>query len=80
MENNSKFKIKHSSLQSIGIIICKDKERTTVEYALKDSHQPIGVAIYKLTEDLPQNYKQLLPTAKEIEENLDIIFERELEV
>ena len=63
---------------SIGIIICKEKKRTTVEYALKDSYQPIGVATYKLTDNLPQNYKHLLPTAKEIEENLNIIFEKEV--
>ncbi|MDY0320125.1 MAG: PDDEXK nuclease domain-containing protein [Arcobacteraceae bacterium] len=55
---------------SIGIIICKEKKRTTVEYALKESNQPIGVATYKLTESLPNDLKGLLPTAKEIEERL----------
>ena len=38
---------------SIGIIICKEKKRTTIEYALKESNQPIGVTTYKLTELLP---------------------------
>ena len=56
---------------SIGIIICKEKKRTTVEYALKDSNQSIGVATYALTETLPQNMKDFLPTAKEIEERLN---------
>ena len=56
---------------SIGIIICKDKKRTTVEYALKESNQPIGVATYKLTESLPNSFKGLLPTSKEIEERLN---------
>jgi predicted nuclease of restriction endonuclease-like (RecB) superfamily len=55
---------------SIGIIICKEKKRTTVEYALKDSNQPIGVATYTLTETLPQYMKGLLPTSKEIEGRL----------
>ena len=55
---------------SIGIIICKEKKRTTVEYALKDSNQPIGVATYTLTETLPNEMKGLLPTSKEIEERL----------
>ena len=32
---------------------CKDKNRTTVEYALKNTNQPMGVATYKLTESLP---------------------------
>jgi len=56
---------------SIGIIICKEKKRTTVEYALKDSSQPIGIATYALTEILPQNMKDFLPTTKEIEERLN---------
>ncbi len=55
---------------SIGIIICKEKKRTTVEYALKDSNQPIGVATYKLTESLPHELKGLLPSSKDIEEKL----------
>ncbi|MEA3386971.1 MAG: PDDEXK nuclease domain-containing protein [Patescibacteria group bacterium] len=55
---------------SIGIIICKEKKRTTVEYALRDSNQPIGVSTYKLTESLPNNLKGLLPTVEEIEDRL----------
>ena len=62
---------------SIGIIICKEKKRTTVEYALKDSTQPIGVATYKLTESLPNSLKGLLPTSKEIEERLINLMEDE---
>lgn len=38
---------------SIGIILCKGKSRTIVEYALKDTKKPIGVSAYKLTEKLP---------------------------
>ena len=38
---------------SIGIIVCKEKNRTIVEYALKESHQPIGVATYRLSKELP---------------------------
>jgi len=55
---------------SIGIIICKDKKRTTVEYTLKETNQPIGVATYKLSKDLPQELQEYLPTASEIEKNL----------
>lgn len=60
---------------SIGIIICKEKKRTTVEYALKGSNQPIGVATYTLTETLPKNMKGLLPTSKEIEEGLSSLLD-----
>jgi len=42
---------------SIGIIICKDKERTIVEYALKSSDKPIGVATYTLHDSLPENLR-----------------------
>lgn len=55
---------------SIGIIICKNKNKTIVEYALKNTTNPIGVANYTLTSTLPRAYKKLLPSAKEIEENL----------
>ena len=55
---------------SIGIIICKSKSKTIVEYALKKTSNPIGIASYTLTETLPKEYKNLLPSPKEIEERL----------
>lgn len=64
---------------SIGIIICKEKKRTTVEYALKDSNQPIGVATYRLTESLPSEFKDLLPTPSEISQRLGNLLESEKE-
>jgi len=63
---------------SIGIIICKDKKRTTVEYALKESNQPIGIATYKLTESLPNDLKGLLPTPAEISNRLELLLESEI--
>jgi len=62
---------------SIGIIICKEKKRTTVEYALKDSNQPIGVATYMLTESLPSELKGLLPTPEEISKRLELLLKEE---
>jgi predicted nuclease of restriction endonuclease-like (RecB) superfamily len=58
---------------SIGIIICKNKKRTVVEYALKDSTKPIGVATYRISTDLPDNMKSLLPSAEEIAERLELL-------
>ncbi|MCF8254366.1 MAG: PDDEXK nuclease domain-containing protein [Bacteroidia bacterium] len=55
---------------SIGIIICKGKNKTIVEYALRSTTSPIGVSNYKLTETLPKEYKNLLPTPQEIENKL----------
>lgn len=55
---------------AIGIIICKSKDKTVVEYALKSSVQAIGVATYSLTPHLPDGYRNLLPNETEIAERL----------
>lgn len=47
---------------AIGIIVCKSKKRTIVEYALKTATLPIGVATYGITSYLPDHYKNLLPS------------------
>jgi len=60
---------------SIGIIICKTKRRTVVEYALKNSNSPVGVADYTLSKDLPNNLKGLLPSQDEIVNSLKYITE-----
>lgn len=54
---------------SIGIIVCKQKNRTIVEYALKDIHRPIGVATYSY-KDLPSKLAKFLPSEAEIEKRL----------
>ena len=55
---------------AIGIIVCKSKKRTVVEYALKSTTLPIGVATYGLTPHLPEAYRNLLPSKDEIVERL----------
>lgn len=57
---------------SIGIIICRDKDRTIVEYSLKDVHKPMGVATYILRDKLPKKYKNLLPSPAEIAKRLEV--------
>ena len=54
---------------SIGIILCKSKNRTVVEYALKDSHKPIGVATYTLENQLPEYLKEFLPSPELLEKH-----------
>ncbi|WP_127470449.1 PDDEXK nuclease domain-containing protein [Thiomicrorhabdus aquaedulcis] len=61
---------------SIGIIICKEKQRTTVEFALKDINQPIGVATYKLAHELPKELQASLPSPQQIEQKLSKLFEQ----
>ena len=51
---------------SIGIIICKSKHRTRVEYTLKTANTPIGVATYSIHDSLPDNLRTLLPSPDEI--------------
>jgi len=55
---------------SVGIILCKSKNKLIAEYALRDAHKPIGVSAYKLTRSLPDKLKTKLPTVKEIEKEL----------
>ncbi len=51
---------------SIGIILCKSKDRTIVEYALRESNKPIGVGSYKMVTTLPAEYAGQLPTGEQI--------------
>ena len=55
---------------TIGILICKSKNDTVVEYALKDVHKPIGVSEYIITRDLPDEFRSSLPSIDEIEAEL----------
>ncbi len=51
---------------SIGIILCKEKNRTIVEYALRDARKPIGVATYRILKHLPKELKGQLPGPEQI--------------
>ena len=52
---------------SIGILLCKNKDKVIVEYALSDIHKPMGVSEYELTQSLPDDLKSSLPSIEEIE-------------
>ena len=63
--------LKHEADQpSIGIIICKERNKIVAEYALRGINKPIGVSEYQLTETLPAALKGKLPTIEQIEEEL----------
>jgi hypothetical protein len=51
---------------SIGIILCKEKRRTIVEYALRDARRPIGVATYRIVRRLPRELQGQLPSPQQI--------------
>lgn len=55
---------------SIGLVLCKSRERVTVEYALRNTATPIGVAEFQLTEALPAELADNLPSVQQIEEEL----------
>lgn len=73
---NDTVKFTHEN-PSIGIIICKEKKRTVVEYALKESNLPIGVATYDIKAKLPDSMTGYLPTPEEISEYLKIFNKEE---
>jgi predicted nuclease of restriction endonuclease-like (RecB) superfamily len=52
---------------TIGIVICKKRDKLVAEYALSDIHKPIGISEYQLTQSLPENLKSSLPSIEEIE-------------
>lgn len=52
---------------SIGLLLCKQKDKLVAEYALSDIHKPIGISEYQLTQALPENLKYSLPSIEEIE-------------
>jgi len=56
---------------SIGIILCKEKNRTVVEYSLYDARSPIGVATYRTVKHLPKELKGMLPAPEEIAKLLE---------
>ncbi len=56
---------------TIGILICKSKNNTVVEYALNRVDSPIGVSEYTITKNLPDELKSSLPTIEEIEAELE---------
>lgn len=62
---DDKFRLEGEN-PSIGIILCKDKKKTIVEYALRESNKPIGVASYRIVRTLPQELRGLLPSPEQI--------------
>jgi len=55
---------------SIGIILCKSKNKVVAEYALRDVSKPIGISAYDLIEALPTDLRGSLPTVEELEATL----------
>lgn len=55
---------------SIGLILCKSKDKIEAEYSLRDIHKPIGISEYLLTQALPTEMQAQLPTVEQLENQL----------
>lgn len=63
--------LKHESDNpSIGLILCKDKNRLVAEYALKDISKPVDISGYRLIEAIPEDLQGSLPSIEQIEAEL----------
>lgn len=56
---------------SIGIILCRSRKKTIVEYALRESNKPIGVAQYRIVSTLPEDLRGELPAPEQIARLMD---------
>lgn len=55
---------------TIGLLLCKSKDRLVAEYTLSDIHKPLGVASYQLAHELPQALRDKLPSIEALEQQL----------
>ena len=69
---NDKIRLEDEN-PSIGIILCKSKDKTFVEYTLKESDRPIGVATYRTMSSLPSELEGELPSPEDIIQLLESI-------
>ncbi|MCG6138311.1 MAG: PDDEXK nuclease domain-containing protein [Nostoc sp. LLA-1] len=58
---------------TIGMILCKTKNQTIVEYALREMNKPIGVSTYQLRDTLPEQLQGSLPTIEQLEAELETL-------
>jgi hypothetical protein len=56
---------------TIGLLLCKSKNKVVAEYALGDKSQPMGISEYKLMESLPESLQINLPSIEQIEKELE---------
>ena len=59
-----------SDAPSVGLILCRTREKVTVEYALRNTATPIGVAEFRVTDALPSDFTGSLPTVQQLEAEL----------
>lgn len=60
-----------SDAPTVGLLLCKTKDKAIAEYALRDIHKPLGIAEYRLQEALPEMLQGSLPTIAALEAELE---------
>jgi YhcG PDDEXK nuclease domain len=58
---------------TIGIILCRSKKKSIVEYSLQGMSQPISVSTYRTTATLPEEYKEKLPSIEDLQSQIEAI-------
>ena len=62
---------------SVGILLCKTRNRIVAKYALRDMNKPMGVSTYQLMHALPENLRSSLPSIEELEAELSGIHQED---
>lgn len=57
---------------TIGLLLCKSKDKLTVEYSLKGIDKPIGVSSYEISKYIPKDILEKLPTEEDINIHIDL--------
>ena len=57
---------------TIGLLICKEKNKTLAQYALESSSQPIAISDYELSKLYPEKVEGTMPTIEELEAKLSV--------
>lgn len=69
--------LRHPSDQAtIGLLLCKNKDKLVAEYALSDIYKPIGISSYELSQSLPDTLKTSLPSIEQLESSLTISIDK----
>ena len=56
---------------TIGLLLCKSKDKLVAEYALKDVNKPMGVSEYKLSNHIDEELRDKIPSIEDIEKRLN---------
>ncbi len=63
---------KETDNQTIGLLLCKDKDRLTAKWSLKITNIPIGISSYELDKYVPKEMLEKLPTEDDLNLHIDL--------